>query len=137
VGCILYRGKSDLKCRLRMKRMDSCLEVYLRRGILVVESRDNRHQRQTKQMSQPGSRNHQPPERSQKVIKVTKYTWLAIQTCYPVTQSRLEALILHFEEPVDKIPASAAYEPTLHKSVDYRAFRLQITTEGIIEIFAQ
>jgi hypothetical protein len=29
------------------------------------------------------------------------------------------------------------YEPTPHKSVDYRAFRLQITTEGIIEIFAQ
>ena len=30
-----------------------------------------------------------------------------------------------------------SYEPTPHKSVDYRAFRLQITTEGIIEIFAQ
>lgn len=30
-----------------------------------------------------------------------------------------------------------AYEPTHHKSVDYRAFRSQITTEGIIEIFAQ
>jgi hypothetical protein len=29
------------------------------------------------------------------------------------------------------------YEPTTHKSGDYRAFRLQITTEGIIEIFAQ
>jgi hypothetical protein len=29
------------------------------------------------------------------------------------------------------------YEPTPHKSVDYRAFRLRTTTEGIIEIFAQ
>jgi hypothetical protein len=28
-------------------------------------------------------------------------------------------------------------EPPTDKSVDYRAFRLQITIEGIIEIFAQ
>jgi hypothetical protein len=35
------------------------------------------------------------------------------------------------------LPYLPAYEPVTDKSVDYRAFRLQTTTKGIIEIFAQ
>jgi hypothetical protein len=33
--------------------------------------------------------------------------------------------------------ARSTYEPPVDKSVDYRAFPLQTTTEEIIEIFAQ
>jgi hypothetical protein len=37
----------------------------------------------------------------------------------------------------EQIGGFPCYEPTPHKSVDYRAFRLQTTTKGIIEMFTQ